>query len=373
MVLPMRAGAAVSRPGTPRVLFVIPGTAEGSSMIFARRQAQSLERQGVEVNLFHLRSRTSLLELTREWRRFRRRVRRVNPQVIHAQFGSMTAWFAAWAVTLSSKRRPLVVTYRGSDLNPALEGASWRARLRAAAGRMLSQLAALRASRIVCVSRELRSRLWWRREIAVVMPTGVDAEAFHPEPRARARGRVGWGERERVVLFNAGHNPSVKRLDLARQAVALAQDFLDDVRLEVLDGRTPPDRMPELLNAADCLLLTSDREGSSTILQEALACNLPVVSVNAGDSAERLAGVRHSAIVERDPAAIAAEMARVLRAAVRSNGREKVREFSAQRIAGELQRIYVELGAGAAPNTVASPAGASAGTGTRAQASRGVR
>ena len=90
MVLPMR-------PGAPRVLFVIPGEAEGSSMIFARRQAESLERQGVEVNLFHLRSRTSLLELAREWRRFRRRVRRVNPQVIHAHFGTMTALFAAWA------------------------------------------------------------------------------------------------------------------------------------------------------------------------------------------------------------------------------------------------------------------------------------
>lgn len=344
MVLPMM-------PGAPRVLFVIPGATEGSSMIFARRQAESLQRQGVEVNLFHLRSRTSLLELTREWSRFRRRVRRVNPQVIHAQFGTMTAWFAASAVTLCNPRRPLVITYRGSDLNAAPEGAGWRAGWRAAAGQALSQLAALRASRIVCVSRQLRGRLWWRREIAEVMPTGVDAAVFRPEPRARARERLGWGEKERVVLFNAGHNPGLKRLDLARQAVGLVQDFLDHVRLEVLDGRTPPDRMPELLNAADCLLLTSDREGSSTILQEALACNLPVVSVNAGDSAERLAGVRHSAVVERDPACIAAELARVLKVPVRSNGRQKVREFSAPRIAGELYRIYLDLGMSAATSS----------------------
>lgn len=320
-------------------------------MIFARRQAESLERQGVEVDLFHLRSRTSWLELAREWRRFRRRLRRVNPQVIHAQFGTMTAWFAAWAVTLNRTRRPLVITYRGSDLNPAAESAGWREKLRAAAGRGLSQLAALRASRIVCVSRELRSRLWWRREAALVMPSGVDAEVFRPEPRARARGRLGWCEQERVVLFNAGHHPELKRLDLARQAMVLLQDFLDGVRLEVLDGRTPPDRMPGLLNAADCLLLTSDQEGSSTILQEALACNLPVVSVSAGDSAERLAGVRHCAIVERDPAAIAVELARVLRVPVRSNGREKVREFSTHWIAGELFRIYVDLGAESKWNT----------------------
>jgi len=135
-------------------------------MIFARRQAESLVRQGVEVNLFYLRSRTSLRELAREWRRFRRRVHRVNPQVIHAHFGTMTAWFAAWAAPL----RPLVITYRGSDLNATPQGARWQARLRAAAGRAMSQFAALRAARIVCVSRQLRERLWWRRGNAVVMP-----------------------------------------------------------------------------------------------------------------------------------------------------------------------------------------------------------
>jgi len=333
-------------------------------MIFAQRQAESLERQGVEVNLFHLRSRTSLLELSREWRRFRRRVRRVNPQVIHAHFGTMTAWFAACAVTLSRHKRPLVITYRGSDLNAMPMGAGWRAQLHAAVGRALSQFASLGASRIVCVSRELRGRLWWRREIAVVMPSGVDTEVFRPEPRARARTRLGWSARERLVLFNAGYNPGLKRLDLAWHAVALVQEFLEDVRFEVLDGRTPPERVPELLNAADCLLLTSDREGSSTLLQEALACNLPVVSVDAGDSRERLSGVRHCVIVERDPAAIAAELARVLKVPARSNGREKVHDFSAQRIAGELCRIYFDLVGGV---------GAPTAEDVRVQAARAIR
>ncbi|MEO8048884.1 MAG: glycosyltransferase family 4 protein [Acidobacteriota bacterium] len=346
-----------------RVLFVIPGLAEGSSMIFARRQAESLTRQGVEVDLFHLRSRTSLPELIREWRRFRRRLRRVNPQVIHAHFGTVTACFAAWGATFAIPGRPLVITYRGSDLNPVAQGVGWRARLRAAAGRALSQLAALRADRIVCVSSRLRQRLWWRRGNAVVLPSGVDTEVFRPEPRERVRARLGWSAAERVVLFNAGNNPALKRLDLARKAVGLAGDLLDGVRLEVLDGRRRPDQVPELLNGADCLLLTSDQEGSPTILQEALACNLPVVSVDTGDCASRLAGVQYCSIVAREPGAIAAELARALETPVRSNGRDKVREFSSQRIAGELRRIYLELGAGAER----TPAG------TRAQASRGAR
>jgi teichuronic acid biosynthesis glycosyltransferase TuaC len=340
VVLPMRA----IPPSASRVLFVIPGEAQGSSMIFARRQADSLAREGVEVQLFHLRSRTSARELAREWRRFRRCVRRTDPQVVHAHFGTVTALFAA----LAAPRKPLVITFRGSDLNPCRSAAGRGIQLRALAGRILSQLAALRAARIVCVSRQLRERLWWRRRKVVVLPSGVDPEIFRPESRLRARARLGWGAVERVVLFNAGHDPANKRLDLASRALALTQAALGGVRMHILDGGTAPASVPDLLNAADCLLLTSDVEGSPTVIQEALACNLPVVSVEVGDTAERLRGVSCSAIVPRDAAALATALVQVLRIPSRSNGRNKVPEFSAQRIAGELSRIYTSLGAGGA-------------------------
>ena len=48
-----------------RVLFVIPGGAEGSSMVFARRQAATLARMGAAVDVFFLRSRTSPAMLAR--------------------------------------------------------------------------------------------------------------------------------------------------------------------------------------------------------------------------------------------------------------------------------------------------------------------
>jgi len=86
------------------------------------------------------------------------------------------------------------------------------------------------------------------------------------------------------------------------------------------------------MNAADCLLVTSDAEGSPTVVQEALASNLPVVSVDVGDIPERLEGVTCSRIVARDPSALAQAVAELLDAPRRSDGRRKAGDFCSRRI-----------------------------------------
>lgn len=325
---------AVAPSEVPPVLFVIPGEGTGSSMIFARRQAEQLRSMQVSVALFHLRSRTSPLALLQELRRFRQTLRILRPGVVHAHFGTMTGLFAA----IAAPATPLVITYRGSDLNDSPWSRSYRARL----GRWFSQIAALRARRIVCVSQRLQERLWWRRERVTVLPSGVDTNVFQPHSRDDARASLGWPAEERVILFNAGHDPRNKRLDLARAAAREAERWLPRVRLHVLDGRVDPAKIPLLMNASDCLLVTSDSEGSPTVVQEALACNLPIVSVPVGDVPERLEGVLHTRIVPRDPQELGSALAELIREPLRTNGRERAAEICAARIASELCRLYRE-------------------------------
>jgi glycosyltransferase involved in cell wall biosynthesis len=317
-----------------KVLFVIPGDGQGSSMIFARRQAESLLLLGVEVECFFLHSRTSLPALIRELVRFRRQLTRSKPLIVHAHFGTVTGLFAA----LACGRTPLVITYRGTDLNPAPNGG-----IRGIVGRALSQLAALGASRIVCVSRQLRSRLWWRQSLVMVIPSGVDATQFRPIDRAQARRLLGWPLAGRVVLFNAGHDARNKRVDLAEAACDEALLTLSGLRLEVLHGDTDPGLIPVLMNAADCLLVASDSEGSPTVVQEALACGLPIASVPVGDIEERLRGVNHSRVVPRDKSLLAQAIVELVQTPLRSNGRSKIGEISLEAIARQLKGLYEAL------------------------------
>jgi glycosyltransferase involved in cell wall biosynthesis len=324
-----------------RVLFVVPGDGQGSSMIFVRRQAEALEMEGVDARMFFLGSRTSVPKLLAERRRFLKELASFRPAVVHAQFGTVTALFAA----LFSLRIPLVITYRGSDLNPPPPSYALRGAMRAHLGRFFSELASLGARRIVCVSRELRDRLWWRRGKVSVLPTDVRTEMFRPMSRSLARRKLGWDEGEKIVLFNAGRDPKVKRLDLAERAFDQARLIVPSLRLKILDGGVSPDLIPLMMNASDCLLLTSCFEGSPTVVQEALASNLPVVAVDAGDVRERLDGVEESIIAAADPLVLGQALARLVDPPRRSNGRTKIHEFSAQRVARELKDIYEELAA----------------------------
>ena len=212
-----------ARPGmTIRVLAVIPGGGQGVSFIFARRQVESLKKAGVMVEVFYLKSRASPLGLFTEWRCLRKIIERYSPDIVHVHYGTITSFLC-----VCSTQRPIAVTFRGSDLNPD-PGISF---LRTRFGLLLSQISALRASIIFCTSHQLKERLWWRKNKALILPSGVDLELFQPGEKQESRRVLGWEPDGRVVLFNKSKAPQLKGLSLAREAVGVAERKLGPVRL----------------------------------------------------------------------------------------------------------------------------------------------
>src|SRR5262245_20061224 len=98
---------------TLRVLAVIPGSGKAGSMIFARRQLNSLRTLNVDSHPFFLNAGHSPRRLFKRWLDLRREIAHLKPDLIHAHYGTITALLCALATT----RVPLVITFRGSDLN----------------------------------------------------------------------------------------------------------------------------------------------------------------------------------------------------------------------------------------------------------------
>lgn len=298
--------------------------------IFADRQIGSLQKAGVRISTFDIGHSLSPLHILKKWSELRRLVRNLNPDIVHGRSGTVVGFTA----TFSGK--PAVITFIGGDL---LGGPSVSSKARQYGACLLSNLAALRAQALICVSGELRQALWWRKSRATIIPDGVDLDFFSPGPQEIARKQLGWGLRHPIVIMNIRNNPRLKGLDLAMKALQAVRVRLPETELHLIEN-VEPDRMPLYYRAADVLLCASAREGSPNVVKEALACNLPVVSTPVGDVPERLVGVEPSAVVVRDATAIGGALVNILLERKRSNGRQHVATLNLQDIAQRIQDVY---------------------------------
>lgn len=306
-------------PGQPRTTY------------FIKRQADFLQAAGVRVDVFHFRGRRNPWNYLSAWWRLRRRLARNYYDVVHAQFGH------AGALALP-KRLPLVVTYRGSDLL----GEVGRGGRYTYVGHLLqavSRAVARHADAVIVVSEHMKTELP-AGVAAHVVPSGIDFTQFRPIPRDEARRRLALPLDRHLVLFAGSPEWPRKRYALARQAVDLLGHTLP-ADLIVAWG-VPHDDMPYFMSACDALVFTSMQEGSPNVVKEALACDLPVVSVAVGDVAARLHGVAGCELcADERPETIAAALERVLRRGGRAGGgRAAVQELDERVLTQRVIDIY---------------------------------
>ena len=302
----------------------------GGPAVFIARQADFLRREGVQVDLFPFQGGRRPANYVAAWREVQRRLSRGHYDLVHAQFGQS-------GITALPKRVPLVVTFRGDDLegiigeNGRYIAAGWLLRL-------ISRGVARRADAAIVVSEHMKQHLPGSVE-AHVLPSGIDLDLFRPEPQDLARSRLGLPADQRLVLFVGNPGLARKRYGLAQQAVEMVNR---SIPTQLLAGWEKPHReIAALMNACDALVCTSMQEGSPNAVKEALACNLPVVAVRVGDVPLRLKGVAGCELCPDDRAeTIAAALERVLRHGTRSESRETVRDLDERALTARLIDIY---------------------------------
>jgi teichuronic acid biosynthesis glycosyltransferase TuaC len=300
---------------------------------FIKTQADSLERAGVELDVLPIRGYASKRAYADAVGEVRRMTSQRDYDVVHAHYGH------AAAVARFQRAAPLVISYCGDDvLGTPAEGGGLTPRSRAEAA-VFRQLAHVAAATIT-KSEEMEQALpRSRRARNHVIPNGVDVERFAPRPRDEARQELGWDTEERIALFVG--DPAIPRKNhpLAEAACAVAREQVERLRLQVAQGFTPA-QIPTLMSAADALLMTSLWEGSPNVVKEAMAAELPVVAVPAGDVEERLRGVDRCFVRPYDAAALGEALAEAVSDGRAPAAREAVFALSLENVAQRVLDVY---------------------------------
>ena len=310
-----------------------PSEADPGYGSFVQAQMESLRPLGVEFDVLFIQGRVSRWNYVRAIAELRRRLKAKPYDLIHAHFG-LSAWVARCQF-----RVPVVVSFMGDDIL----GRFKRSGRISIYGRFLqasSFLLARMVSAVIVKSREMKSKL--RLASAHVIPNGVDLNLFRPMDQGESRRTLGLDPRKKFVLFPYNPDEERKRFDLIEAAVARAKESIPE--LEILHVRgVPGDRMPLYMCAADMLVLASLAEGSPNAVKEAMATNLPVVTVKVGDTAELIGETEGCYIVPREPQALAARIVDVCRRGTRTRGREWIARLSMEGVAKQIVEVYAAV------------------------------
>ena len=255
--------------------------------------------------------------------RLRRSIAEVRPDVVYSFLG--TANIVAAALRPLSPRFRMVWSIRASDMDPARY--DWVFRLNYGLECVLSRTADLIISNSNA-GRDFAAAHGFPRGRIEVVPNGIDTDRFRPDPALRAAKRAEWGigGGETAIGVLARLDPMKDHPNFLRAAASLAPQhpelrFLcigegpDEAALKRLaselglgervlfTGRsTDP---VAALNALDIACSSSAfGEGFSNAVAEAMACGLPPVVTDVGDSA-MLVGDAGRVVRRRDAEALA--------------------------------------------------------------------
>ncbi len=188
--------------------------------------------------------------------------------------------------------------------------------------------------------------------------------------RQEARRMLGWPEGP--ALVTVGRLAEVKRIDLQIQALpqtpaarlVIVGDGPERSALERLaadlgvaervtfTGALPHDRALLAIRAADLLVLSSQTEGLSHVLIEALRLGTPCVATAVGGNPEVIRdGVDGVLVPPGDPAALAAAVSKLLAdpgrmAALAAAGPVSAERFSWQRLVEDTEAVLLEVSRG---------------------------
>jgi teichuronic acid biosynthesis glycosyltransferase TuaC len=288
---------------------------------FVRDQVDDLRRRGLPIDVYWFDGRRQKRAYARAAVEIRRRAECGDFDLIHAHYG------LSGAVALMQRRLPVVTTFHGSETGYI----RWQ---------WVISLAVARMTVPIFVSAQGAASV--RCPLAAIIPVGVDTELFQPRDRDVVRESLGWDRGTPHVLFPGARANRRKRVDLFDATIDELERRGTLVRRVYLEGFTRR-AAADVIAASDAVLMTSEWEGSPLAVREALASNVPVVSVEVGDVRDVLDGLPACAVTDRDPQILADALAVALAAPRDGRLRERALGTSRELVAERVESLYRQV------------------------------
>lgn len=248
-----------------------PGLTHNSAHtgIFIQEQVEALQELGVVFEIIAIdRSKGRLAYLKSIFAVNRRLLRRQDIDLIHIHYG-LSGLFLLFNISFPRSR--VIVTFHGSDIAKTSNKYVQR---------FISRQVARRAGVVILVNEADMAEVKNTGSQVYVLPCGVDTRFFRPATAA--------GQGVRIVFPSASARPE-KNFALFQAVFNILQKNISDIEYTCLESMTRTE-VKNILQQSNLLLMTSTSEGSPQVVKEALACNLPVVSVDVGDVRNTLDG-----------------------------------------------------------------------------------
>lgn len=282
--------------------------------IFVKEQIEAIKKiENIDDKLYFIEGYKSKLEYLKSIFLINWLVFRWKPDIIHVHYG-LSGLFLLFNPFIAKKT---VVTPHGGDILIE-QGNNFQV--------WLTKVIVRKVAFVFLLNDEMMNIIKPINPETVLLKCGVDTDLFNCN-KAMNQEENEASKKNITLIFPSDKKRKVKDFPLFLRAFNLCQKIYPEFTFsyEEVTGMSR-EEVQTLFCGADCMVMTSISEGSPQVIKEAMACNLPIVSVNVGDVKNVLANVENCYVsTNRDEKELVKLIGKVINSAKkRSNGREEL-------------------------------------------------
>jgi len=314
--------------------------------IFVNEQVESLRKEGIDMDVFFINGRDSRLNYFLAVPRLIRKLMLNHYDIVHAHHTYCVCLFFIVRTILRLKI-PLILTIHEGEILKSRELIPIDTDIlsKLVYSKTIKKWALQRVDFLISVNEDLIKALNFKGKTAV-LPPGVDLELFRPLNKFECKRKLNLAKDKNVLFFPANINSPGRKIE---KGFDVFQDALSIIEMNniflLTGGNILHQDMPVYMNAADVVIQTSNFEASPMVIKEAMACNIPIVSTDVGDTKKIIGDTKGCFICKRDPKEIALKIELLLTYSERTNGRARVKELGLGlgQVAQKITKIYKKV------------------------------